>query len=106
MHIFNGIVYGDNPMDSVEVTGVKPLDDMIMLLTFSNGETRVFDATILEGEAFEPLKDDDVFKHPVIEYGVVTWLDVVVWLLFRGLKARISGRSKVCLFVDFAVCAW
>lgn len=75
MYIFNGIVYGDNPMDSVEVTGVKPLDDMIMLLTFSNGETRVFDATILEGEAFEPLKDDDVFKHPVIEYGVVTWLD-------------------------------
>ncbi len=75
MYILNGIVYGDNPMDSVEVTGVKPLDDMIMLLTFSNGETRVFDATILEGEAFEPLKDADVFKHPVIEYGVVTWLD-------------------------------
>ena len=41
---------------------------MIMLITFSNGETKLFDATILTGPVYEPLKDDKIFKNPVIEY--------------------------------------
>lgn len=73
MYIFNGIVYGDNPIDSLKIVSVKTLNDMIMLITFSNGETRLFDATILNGKVFEPLKNSDVFNNPTIEYGVVTW---------------------------------
>ena len=46
---------------------------MMMLLTFSNGETRLFDATVLDGAAFEPLKDEAVFEGATLEYGVVTW---------------------------------
>ena len=48
---------------------------MIMLVSFSTGEKRLFDATILQGEVFEPLKKEDVFKNPVIDHGVVTWDD-------------------------------
>lgn len=47
----------------------------IMLVTFSNGETKLFDATILTGQVYESLKDDKIFKNPVIEHGVVTWND-------------------------------
>ena len=73
MYIMDGIVYAGEPTESLEITKVKPLDDMIMLITFSNGETKLFDATILTGPVYEPLKDDQIFKNPVIEYGVITW---------------------------------
>lgn len=52
MYIMDGIVYAGEPTESLEVK-VKPLDDMIMLITFSNGETKLFDATILTGQVYE-----------------------------------------------------
>lgn len=75
MYINNGIVYGGEPSKQIKIVSVKPLNDMIMLIIFSSGETRLFDATILNGEVFEPLKDDSIFKHPTIDHGVVTWFD-------------------------------
>ena len=60
----------------MKVTAVKPLDDMMMLVTFSTGETRLYDATqLLEFPAFEPLKDEEVFRSAQVEFGVVTWMD-------------------------------
>lgn len=35
----------------------------------------MFDATTLEGPAFEELKDEAVFQNVSIDRGVVTWLD-------------------------------
>ncbi len=75
MYIFNGFVYGGEPLEQMKIISVKALNDMIMLLTFSNGETRLFDATILKGEVFKSLKEDSIFKNPIIDHGVVTWLD-------------------------------
>ncbi len=75
MYVFNGFIYGGEPSEQIKIISVKPLNDMIMLLTFSNGETRLFDATILSGEVFEPLKNDNIYKNPIIDHGVVTWLD-------------------------------
>jgi len=75
MYISNGLVCGGEPSEQIKIKSVKPLNDMIMLLTFSNDETRLFDATILDGVVFEPLKKDSIFKNPVIDHGVVTWLN-------------------------------
>lgn len=75
MFISNGIVYGGQPEETIKVKSVKPLDDMIMIITFSTGEQRLFDASILNGPAFEPLKDIEVFKSAVVDHGVVTWQD-------------------------------
>ena len=75
MFFANGFVYGGEPKDNLKIISVKPLDDMIMLITFSNEETRLFDATELKGEVFEKLHDEKIFKNPVIEFGVVTWDD-------------------------------
>ncbi len=75
MYILNGIVYGGEPQETIKISEVKILSDRIMLITFSNGETRLFDASILSGEAFEPLKKDEVFQKGIVDHGVVTWLD-------------------------------
>ena len=49
--------------------------DMMMILTFSTGEQRLFDATVLTGSAFQPLADTKVFNSCKIVNGVVTWMD-------------------------------
>ena len=75
MYISNGFVCGGKPEQSVKVTKVRCLADRIMLLTFNNGETRLFDSSILQGPVFEPLKDEHIFLHASIDHGVVTWAD-------------------------------
>ena len=75
MFISNGYVYGGNPSDSLHIIQAKPLDDMMMLVTFDTGETRLFDATILNGPVFNPLRDPAVFHKLEIDHGIVTWMD-------------------------------
>lgn len=75
MYYFDGFVYGSEPKQNMEITDVKVLPDMIMILTFNNKEKRIFDASILDGMAFEPLKNEEVFNTAVLDHGVVTWLD-------------------------------
>ena len=41
MFVLNGIVYASEKRNDIEVISVKPLDDMIMILTFSTGEQRL-----------------------------------------------------------------
>ena len=47
----------------------------MMILTFSTGEQRLFDAAILTGKAFSPLSDENIFKNCKVVDGVVTCLD-------------------------------
>ena len=76
MYIVNGIAYAGTRMQETTVQAVKPMDDMMMIVTFSSGEKRLYDATqLLAFPAFQPLKDEDVFKSAKVEYGVVTWAD-------------------------------
>ena len=75
MFILNGIVYASEKTQNMQIISVKPLDDMMMILTFSTGEQRLFDATILTGFAFAPLSDPEIFKDCKVIDGVVTWMD-------------------------------
>ena len=75
MYIRDGLVCGGEPEKPVKVEQVKVLPDMMLLIRFSNGELRLFDATTLEGPAFEPLRDNQIFSAPVIDHGVITWKD-------------------------------
>ena len=75
MYIRDGIVYGGEPEKPVKVEQVKVLPDMMLLIRFNSGELRLFDATTLEGPAFEPLHDNQIFSAPVIDHGVITWKD-------------------------------
>lgn len=75
MFIANGMVYGGEPQMPVKIQSVKVLDDMMMILTFTSGEQRLFDATILQGPAFQPLLDSTIFRGASVDHGVVTWMD-------------------------------
>ena len=75
MYIKDEICYAGELQKDIKVTGVKPLRGGILLVTFSTGEQRLFDATQLKGAAFEPLKDERILNHPVIFHGVITWDD-------------------------------
>lgn len=73
MYFSNGFVRGGNMH---EIIKVKPLDNMQMIITFRSGEQRLYDASqLLQYPIFRPLEDKMVFFHPVLDHGVVTWLD-------------------------------
>ena len=59
-----------------KVISVIPQDDYKILVTFENGEQRIYNAVpLLTKPVFMPLKDISVFKKAYIEYGAVTWKD-------------------------------
>ena len=74
MNITNGIVYANEKSGSINVCCVEIVDELKMIITFSTGERKIFDATcLLEYPAFEALKNKEIFKTAKVEYGVVTW---------------------------------
>ncbi len=76
MYIIDGIAYASHKMQETFVTAVKPLDDMMMIVTFGSGEKRLYDASqLLNFPAFQSLKDETIFMNAKVEYGVVTWAD-------------------------------
>ena len=62
------------------VTAVKPLPEKRLLVTFSTGETKVYDCKpLLEEEVFRPLKDQALFQCAHADrhgYGVI-WNDEI-----------------------------
>ena len=76
MYILNGIAYAGTANEEKRVIAVKPLDDWMLLVTFAPGEKRLYDASpLLSFPAFQPLRDEAVFKAAQIDHGVVTWMD-------------------------------
>lgn len=75
MFTLNGIVYASEKKDNIQIVSAKPLEDTMLLLTFSSGEKRVFDATVLKGDVFAPLNDPTIFNNFKIVHGVITWMD-------------------------------
>lgn len=75
MYIINDICYAGEIKEGIKVTEAKPLRGRMLLVTFSTGEKRLFDTTILKGTAFAPLEDERIFQDIHIFHGVITWLD-------------------------------
>ena len=76
MYILNGIAYAGTADTEKRVLAVKPLADGMLLVTFSPGEKRLYDVTpLLSFPAFQPLRDEKVFRAVQVDHGVVTWMD-------------------------------
>ena len=75
MFELNGIVYAGSPKNMIKISDAKVTGNMMMLLTFSSGEKRVFDAEILNGEVFAPLRHEDIFRNFKIVHGAITWMN-------------------------------
>lgn len=76
MYILNGIAYAGTADTEKRVLAVKPLADGMLLVTFFPGEKRLYDVTpLLSYPAFQPLRDEKVFRAVQVDHGVVTWMD-------------------------------
>ncbi len=75
MFFVDGYVCGGMPTEPLKVIHIKVLSDMMMLIAFNNGETRLFDATILSGAVFSDLQNEEVFRSADIDHGIVVWKD-------------------------------
>ena len=71
----NGIAYASEKSNKISITDAKVTDHLMMIVTFSGGEKRVFDASVLTGSAFKPLEDDAIFSNFKIMHGVITWMN-------------------------------
>ena len=77
MYIKDDVCYAGELTSDIEVSSIKLLDDGMMLVFFSTGETRLFDVTSLldKGSAYLPLKDEEHRKTAKVTHGFVSWLD-------------------------------
>ena len=74
MYIINGIAYAHEPNELIKVQSVKVIGELCLLLTFTSGEKRIFDATnLLQYPVYKPLADPEIFNQANIEDGTVIW---------------------------------
>lgn len=60
----------------MRVVAAKVVNDLSMLVTFSMGKTRLFDASpLLEMPVFAPLEEGETFSRFEIVHEVVCWAD-------------------------------
>lgn len=89
MYVLDGYVYGGAPAESLKVVNAKVVADLSMLVTFSTGETRLFDASeLLQYGAFMPLAKRSVFEGFSIDHGVLTWSNGEIDIAPEGLYKR------------------
>ena len=98
----NGILYAGSAKELLKIQDAKVTGEKMLLLTFSSGEKRVFDATVLNEEVFTPLNDPDIFSNFKIVHGVVKRGDPVELRTvtdccrseWSGSKRTFSDRSR------------
>ena len=75
MHVVDDICYAGERTPDIKIQKATILRGGMILLTFSTGEQRIFDTTLLKGSAFKPLKDEKILSDYSIFHGVMTWMN-------------------------------
>ncbi len=75
MYIINDIAYADDYNNqNLKVKEIKVISELCMLITFSTGEKRIFDANFLiQYPAYVELQNFEIFKNAYIENGIIVW---------------------------------
>ena len=75
MYIVNDIAYADNfEHKNLKVSEIKIISELCMLVTFSTGEKRIFDAKYLtQYPVYKKLEDFEIFKNAYVENGIIIW---------------------------------
>lgn len=74
MYVIDDVAYAGSCRPGIKVASARIMGDLVMLVKFSTGETRLFDASGLLGfPAFESLRDPAVFRAFSIDHGVLCW---------------------------------
>ena len=74
MYIIDNIAYAGEPAELIKVTDVRIIDSLCLMVTFSTGEQRIFDAQpLLQYPVYQPLENPEVFNDVRIEGSTSTW---------------------------------
>ena len=77
MYTLNGVEFDGEPEDYTELKEVVkavPLERYKLLLTFNDGEKRVWDfEAYIDKPVFRPLKDKAEFDKVYVDYGSPVW---------------------------------
>lgn len=96
MYITNGIAYAGEPVGGIEVSHARYVGERVLLVTFSTGETRLFDAScLLSMPVFEPLENESVLEDFRIEHGILTWCDGDIDIAPEALYERSFQYQEV-----------
>ncbi|MBO7486296.1 MAG: DUF2442 domain-containing protein [Spirochaetaceae bacterium] len=72
----------------VYVSSVEPKENYNLLITFENGEKRLFNcASLLDKTVYKPLKNKAFFNTVKTEYGTVVWnnqIDIAPEYLYQN----------------------
>ena len=96
MYTKDGICYAGELVPDIEVSSIKILDDGMLLVEFSTGETRLFDVTSLldKGSAFAPLSKEENRRTAKVTHGFVSWLDGEIDIAPETLYSESYKYSK------------
>ena len=75
MYILNDVAYAEdfNNKD-LKIKKIKIISELCMLVTFSNGEKRIFDAKYLtKYPIYKKLENFEIFKNAYVENGIIVW---------------------------------
>ena len=73
MYIQDDVCYAGNAEMGVKILSAEAQANKKLLITFSTGEKRVFDPSIMRGAAFLPLENEKIALHPTVFHGILTW---------------------------------
>ena len=96
MYIKDGICYAGELVPDIEVSSIKILEDGMLLVLFSTGETRLFDVTSLldKGTVFAPLAEESNRQTAKVTHGFVSWMDGQIDIASETLYAESYPYSK------------
>ena len=76
MIIHDGMCYPDDPQLMLQIVAADRLGDYQLMVTFNDGEKRIFDGhSLLDGPVFAPLADEKVFNDYALDSETLTWLN-------------------------------
>ena len=75
MIVKDGICYPDVPMRHVKIVSAENAGDYLVRVCFDDGETRLFDGRVLDGEVFKPIMDAKTFAGWKLDYETLIWND-------------------------------
>lgn len=75
MYIINDVAYADEfNNNNLKIVDIDIITELCMLITFSNGEKKIFDAEYLtKYPIYKKLNDFNIFKKAYIDNGVIVW---------------------------------
>lgn len=90
MYVLDDIAYSNEyNSENLKIVSFKVVSELCMLVTFSNGEKKIFDAKyLISYPAYKSLEDFDIFSNAKIENGILVWdngkIDIGVYEVYNN----------------------